>query len=41
MPHAQDYTPDSFIELENIVTLLDAASEPDNKCIIVLEPFPD
>ena len=30
-----------FSELENIVTLQEAASEPDNNCTTVLEPIPD
>ena len=41
IPQAQDYTPDSFSDLENIVTLQAAASEPDNNCTTVLEPIPD
>ena len=41
LKQAQNYTPDSFSELENIVTLQEAASGPDNKCTTVLEPIPD
>ena len=41
IPQAQDYTCDSFSELENIVTLQEAASEPDNNSTTLLEPIPD
>ena len=41
IPQAQDYTRDSFSELENIVTLQEAASEPDNNSTTLLEPIPD
>ena len=41
IPPAQETIPGSFSELEDIVTLQEAASELDNNCTPLLEPIPD
>ena len=39
--YIQHKTPGPFSELEDIVTLQEAASELDNNCTPLLEPIPD